>query len=474
MTLPVLAPSSAAASRRSRRRGRLVDGAFGQQRPGQGDVLELAHVAELVGGGQASLTRPAERPARRPLRDPHPRPDGRDGPHVGEEVGHEQPLRLVEQHQRAVQVSFGLPDPGHRDPAAVRVLRQPGLLAELLAPQHLPPGGGHVVALAVDLAHPDVHVGRAPQHRPAVPGRESQRLLVGAHRLAEPALRPPDVPLRDRAPEGVGEVPGPTQPRHALGVRPVPVLEVPARPRREPQQPRGRGAAEVVPLRRPIERPPGVLHGVGNVAPGQGQRGPVQLDHAREAGELLLVDDNPLRRWGVQPPLGVAQPVPDAVELAAGQQRPGQPDAEHGPDPHDLVRKGLEPATQRGVLPAPANGGDRPLDQVRRPPVSSSTSASVISAARSAHSTASNVSRTGRGAARRSDGYERTARARHASTSFSLASANNPGGSPSVRTAASLSISRSRVSKLTQPGPGRSSAQPAAPAPTMVLCRLRR
>jgi hypothetical protein len=67
----------------------------------------------------------------------------------------------------------------------------------------------------------------------------------------------------------------------------------------------------------------------------------------------------------------------------------------------------------------------------------------VISQARIQHRAASNVSRIGRGAARRSEGYERAARARHASTNFSLASVNKPAGRPSARTAASPELHRS-------------------------------
>ena len=120
-----------------------------------------------------------------------------------------------------------------------------------------------VVALAVELAHPDVHVCRSPQNRPALLSGKLQGLLVGAHRLAETTLRDPDVRQRDRAAEDVGDVPGPPQPRHALGVRPVRGLQVPAPPEREPQQPRCPGTAEVVVLRRKVERPPGVPHGAG-------------------------------------------------------------------------------------------------------------------------------------------------------------------------------------------------------------------
>ena len=216
MTRPVLPPSSAAAQQALQEPGRLVNGGLrtlilvpGQEHPGQGDVLELAQVDEVVVDGQALLTRPAERFTQLPLRDPDPCLQRRDRPHVGEEITHIQALRLVEQIECAAQISFSLPYPGHRDPPAIPVLRQPDVLAQLLAPQQLLRGGRQVVALAVDLAHPHVHVCRSPQNRPALLRRTLQCLLVGAHRLTETTLRKPDVRQRDRAAEGIGDVPGP-------------------------------------------------------------------------------------------------------------------------------------------------------------------------------------------------------------------------------------------------------------------------
>src|SRR6185437_5956369 len=141
--------------------GRLVPGALRslapvprQEQPGQGDVLELARVAEVVIDGQAMLTGPAESFTESALRDPDPGPRGRDRPHVREEVAHIEALRLVEQVERAAQISFGLPYPRHRHPPAVTVLRQPGLLAEFLASQQKLRGGLQVIALAGDLTHP--------------------------------------------------------------------------------------------------------------------------------------------------------------------------------------------------------------------------------------------------------------------------------------------------------------------------------
>src|ERR1022692_1934470 len=145
--------------------------------------------------------RPAEGFTEAALRDPDPCLQRRDRPHIREHVAHVQALRLVEQLKCAGQVSFSLGYPSHRDPPAILVLRQSVVLAQLLARQQVAGGGMQVVALAVDLAHPYVHVCRSPQNRGALLRRTLQCLLVGAHRLAETTLRKPDVRQRDRAAE---------------------------------------------------------------------------------------------------------------------------------------------------------------------------------------------------------------------------------------------------------------------------------
>ena len=104
------------------------------------------------------------------LPDPGPRPECRNRAHVGREVALVHAVGLVEQVERVAQVALGLPDPCHRDPPAMTVLRQRGVLAELLAPEQELSGGSQVVALAVDRTQPDVHVGRSPQRRHASPG----------------------------------------------------------------------------------------------------------------------------------------------------------------------------------------------------------------------------------------------------------------------------------------------------------------
>ena len=92
---------------------------------------------------------------------------------------------------------------------------------------------------------------------PAVFGRDLQCLLVGAHRLAETTLRNPDVRQSDRTTEHVGDVPSPLQTRHAIGIRPVRCLEIPACPGRESQKARRPLHARDDRPHRPVRAPAG-------------------------------------------------------------------------------------------------------------------------------------------------------------------------------------------------------------------------
>ena len=86
-------------------------------------MLELAQVAEVVRNFQALLTLPVEGFTHPPLRDPHPCHERRYRTHIGEEVTHIQALCLVEQVERAVQISLGLPYASLSDTPAIPVLR---------------------------------------------------------------------------------------------------------------------------------------------------------------------------------------------------------------------------------------------------------------------------------------------------------------------------------------------------------------
>ena len=119
----------------------------GQEHPGEGDVLELAQVAEVVLDGEASLTRPAERLTQPPCATHTRARSAETGRTFGGEVTHVQALRLVEQVERAAQIPFGLPYPRHRDAPAIPVLRQAGVLAQFLARQQVLHGGIKLVAL---------------------------------------------------------------------------------------------------------------------------------------------------------------------------------------------------------------------------------------------------------------------------------------------------------------------------------------
>ena len=81
----------------------LVDGAFvrfasvlGDEHP-QGDVLELAQLAEVVVSGQAPLARSTQGFGQPAPPQPHPRPQRRDGAHVGDGATGMHALRVVEQ-----------------------------------------------------------------------------------------------------------------------------------------------------------------------------------------------------------------------------------------------------------------------------------------------------------------------------------------------------------------------------------------
>ena len=153
------------------------------------------------------------------------------------------------------------------------------MLAQLLGAQQVLGGGRQVVTLEGDLAHPHVHVRGSPQHGPVLAGGESQRLLIGAQRLAKATLHAPDVGQRDRAAEDVSDVPRPPQPLDTDRVGPVRGLEVPATPGREPHEGRRPGPGEVVVLGGTVGRPLGVADGGGPVASDQRQGGAVHLGH---------------------------------------------------------------------------------------------------------------------------------------------------------------------------------------------------
>ena len=73
-------------------------------------------------------------------------------------------------------------------------------------------------------------------------------------------------------------------------------LEVPAAPGRETQECRSRSAPELVVFGGEVERPPGMLTVLGQIAPDQGVAGTVHGDRTWQTAEFLVVDDDHLRR----------------------------------------------------------------------------------------------------------------------------------------------------------------------------------
>src|SRR5215510_5991072 len=65
---------------------------------------------------------------------------------------------------------------------------------------------------------------------------------------------------------------------HASGIRTVRRLEISPRPVGEAQERCCRATPEIVILRDEVERPPGVCHGVGHIAPNEGNSGMVNAD----------------------------------------------------------------------------------------------------------------------------------------------------------------------------------------------------
>ena len=133
----------------------------GQEYPGQGDVIKLAQVAEVVISRQSPLARPAERLIQLSLGSPYARLQRRDRAHIGEKVTHIQRLCLVQQGERAVQISLRFTDASHGDAPAIGVLREPGMLSLFLASQQELHGGLQIITLTLELTHSDVHIRRS-------------------------------------------------------------------------------------------------------------------------------------------------------------------------------------------------------------------------------------------------------------------------------------------------------------------------
>ena len=316
MTLPVLPPVFGRREEALQEPDRLVERSArarsapvpGQEHPGQGDVLELAQVAEVVVDGQASLARPAERfspaaPARSSTRALNAG--------TGRTLGEKSPT-----YTRSASSSRS--SAPSRSPSASRIraiaTRQrygfcgnPRCSPSSWLRSRCSRGGRQVVALAVELAHPDVHVRRSPQDRPALLRGELQRLLVGAHRLAETALDDAGCPPARSRTRGRRRCARP-----AAGppcTRRTPACAASRSPLAQDASPRSAAAAA-----RPrwsssarARAPAGRASTVPATSP-RARACPARYtrDRTREPAELLLVHDDHLRRPGLAVRSGTA------------------------------------------------------------------------------------------------------------------------------------------------------------------------
>ena len=102
----------------------------GEEDAGEGHVLVLADVRQLVRGGEALAARPLRRLRQLAAAQPQPCPDGGHRLDVRGVVAAVDPVGLVQLIERGVQVAAGLVEVGAQDPGPVGVLRQTQVLAE--------------------------------------------------------------------------------------------------------------------------------------------------------------------------------------------------------------------------------------------------------------------------------------------------------------------------------------------------------
>ena len=231
-------------------------------------------------------------------------------------------------------------------------------------------GGGRGRRARGELGHAHVHVGRAPQRRTRPAPSPAAGPLVGAHRLAEPALRDADVGQGDRAPDDVGR-----------GARPAPGSPCPRRttgaPPRDPRSSsrRGPGAPRPTPRRdgrprrtRSSARRAWCMVPATSPAPGPARRGTrrsrpagggtassstttISTDRASVAPSAVAASQRSASRRRASTPSSspLASSAPAYPTLSTGRSA-------------DHARRGAPRASaeQRGLLPAPGASPARP------------------------------------------------------------------------------------------------------------------
>ena len=350
----------------------------GQEHPGQGDVLELAQVAEVVLGGQALLPRPAERfdracPARPTPVPSAPRPDahwGRSRPHTGA-----RPRRAGRARR---------PDrPGPRVCAPSRRASDTGSAATRRAR----PAPGCAAGAAWRPADRRARGGarscpRTCRPCPAGPARPAPpRAAMPARRCASPrARRPCAIRMSARAmaqPKDVGDVPGPRRPAMHSAYAGALSRDPRSSRTRAPGAPAAAARARWSSSGSEVERPPGVAARCRphRPAPGPGRHGTAAIAPGRRRNSSSSTTTISAGRAG--------DPVPVAAvassHRSASRRRASTPSSSPpvssapaygqlstGLTADQLVGERLEPAEHRGLLPGPAHGRHGQLDQVRR------------------------------------------------------------------------------------------------------------
>ena len=129
-------------------------GALGQEHPGKGDVLVLAHVREVVFDRQPALADPGFGLAQAAVRGMDPRCLRRDGPDHRVVLAHEDTFSVVQQGEGAVGISFSQAKLCHGDAPSVRVLGQATEVPKVVALPKVIGGSIEVVPLQAQLANP--------------------------------------------------------------------------------------------------------------------------------------------------------------------------------------------------------------------------------------------------------------------------------------------------------------------------------
>ena len=164
-------------------------------------MLVLVQVAQLVGRREATVAGPRKGLGHPAGGGEHPRAHGIHRAHLRREVGDVDPLRVLEQAERAGRVPLRGAHLGQRDPPPVGVLRQAGRLTELVGPAQLSRRTGLVATRQRHPAQLHLQVRRAPQRRPG--GNQREGFAAAALGVAQPASGQFDVDDRHGAAQHV-------------------------------------------------------------------------------------------------------------------------------------------------------------------------------------------------------------------------------------------------------------------------------